>query len=310
MSIRVVFISVSSPSISDPRAGVFGPRSRLWQVNRHTITFLGAGRAALLQNAHPFVAHAIRDHSKTFENPIARGHRTFANVFAMVYGDLETAFAAARRVFAIHERIHGRLDEDVGRFRAGTPYSALDEDALLWVHATLWETSIRMHELVLGPLALEDKQAYYADTRRFAALFGLAKEQLPRDWLEFEEYNAAMWSGDTLAVGSRAREICRYLLHPPTSPLRAVLPHYEVIVAGTLPAPLRHAYALRFDARRDRLRFELALRALSAAAPRLPRRLRWLPAYVDARHRLAGRPQPDRLSQGLGRLFVGPPARA
>ena len=48
----------------DPRAGVFGPASMLWRVNRESIAFLGGGRAALLQLAHPFVAHAVDDGDK------------------------------------------------------------------------------------------------------------------------------------------------------------------------------------------------------------------------------------------------------
>ena len=34
-------------------AGVFGPRSITWQVDREAAIFLGAGRALLLQLAHP-----------------------------------------------------------------------------------------------------------------------------------------------------------------------------------------------------------------------------------------------------------------
>jgi len=37
-------------------AGVFGPDSATWRVNREAAIFLGAGRALLLQLAHPSVA--------------------------------------------------------------------------------------------------------------------------------------------------------------------------------------------------------------------------------------------------------------
>ena len=42
-----------------PLAGVFGPASAIWQVDREALVFLGAGRALLLQLAHPWVATAI-----------------------------------------------------------------------------------------------------------------------------------------------------------------------------------------------------------------------------------------------------------
>ena len=56
----------------DPRAGVFGPDSMLWHVNRESIAFMGGGRAALLQLAHPYVAHAIEQHSNTRTDLLGR----------------------------------------------------------------------------------------------------------------------------------------------------------------------------------------------------------------------------------------------
>jgi uncharacterized protein (DUF2236 family) len=58
-------------------SGIFGPQSVTWHVNREAAIFLGAGRALLLQLAHPWIAAAIEQHSDTFDNPIGRFHRTF-----------------------------------------------------------------------------------------------------------------------------------------------------------------------------------------------------------------------------------------
>ena len=52
--------------------GVFGPDSLTWRIDREALTFLGAGRALLLQLAHPWVAAAIAEHSKTIDDPIGR----------------------------------------------------------------------------------------------------------------------------------------------------------------------------------------------------------------------------------------------
>jgi uncharacterized protein (DUF2236 family) len=62
-------------------SGVFGPRSITWQVDREAAIFLGAGRALLLQLAHPWISAAVEQHSDTFANPIGRFHRTFGTVF-------------------------------------------------------------------------------------------------------------------------------------------------------------------------------------------------------------------------------------
>ena len=54
-----------------PGEGVFGPGSTIWQVDREALVFLGAGRALLLQLAHPWVATAIAEHSTALSDPIS-----------------------------------------------------------------------------------------------------------------------------------------------------------------------------------------------------------------------------------------------
>ena len=84
---------------SDPEAGIFGPRSMSWKINRESALFLGAGRAALLQLAHPWVATALEQHSNVMSRPIERFHNTFRIVFAMIFGSLDQAVAAARHLY-------------------------------------------------------------------------------------------------------------------------------------------------------------------------------------------------------------------
>src|SRR3954465_616000 len=78
--------------------GVFGRESTIWKVDREAAVFLGAGRALLLQLAHPWVATAIADHSSALTDPIGRFHRTFDVVFTMVFGSLEQALHMSRRL--------------------------------------------------------------------------------------------------------------------------------------------------------------------------------------------------------------------
>src|SRR6266536_2399007 len=146
--------------------GLFGPASVIWRVDREAAIFLGAGRALLLQLAHPWVAAAISEHSRTFADPIGRFHRTFGVVFGMVFGSLDQAFAAARRLHRRHAAIQGCLPTAVGPFAAGSTYRANEIAALSWVHATLTETALLMHDLVLGPLRHEERERYYSESRR------------------------------------------------------------------------------------------------------------------------------------------------
>src|SRR5664279_5402186 len=92
-----------------PSTGIFGPASISWKVNRESALFLAAGRAALLQLAHPWVAAAISEHSTTLGDPIGRFHRTFRVMFTMVFGSLEQALGASRRLQRRHSSIRGKL---------------------------------------------------------------------------------------------------------------------------------------------------------------------------------------------------------
>jgi ER-bound oxygenase mpaB/B'/Rubber oxygenase, catalytic domain len=150
--------------------GIFGPRSITWQVNREAAIFLGAGRALLLQLAHPWVAAAVEQHSDTFAHPIGRFHRTFSTVFTMVFGTLDQSLAAARHLQRRHAAIRGTLKSPAGPFPAGSCYCANEVSALRWVHATLIETALMGHALVLPALTKEQRELYYAKSRLFAGL--------------------------------------------------------------------------------------------------------------------------------------------
>src|SRR5438477_882896 len=130
-----------------PLAGVFGPSSMTWRMNREAILFLAASRALLLQLAHPWVAAAVAEHSKALTDPVARFHRTFKVVFTMVFGTVDQAFAAARSLHRRHDSITGVLRESVGPFEAGSSYRANNISALRWVYATLSDSALAAHEL-------------------------------------------------------------------------------------------------------------------------------------------------------------------
>src|SRR5215207_4255243 len=122
-----------------PAAGVFGPASMTWRIVGEAALFLGAGRALLLQLAHPWVAAAITEHSRTLADPIGRFHRTFGIMFTLVFGSLDQALAAAHKLHQRHGTVEGRLPEAVGPFAKDSRYWANEASALQWVHSTLVE---------------------------------------------------------------------------------------------------------------------------------------------------------------------------
>ena len=290
--------------IPDPRAGLFGPGSSIWRVNRHAVIFAGAGRAALLQLAHPWVARAIEEHSAVARDPLGRFRRTFVRVFAMLYGDLDAASSAARAVHAVHAGIRGRLEEASAAFAAGSPYDALDVDALRWVHATLCETSVLIHERYVRPLSAREKEAYYGESRRFAALFGIPAEALPASWPEFEAYGRAMAASPVLCVSAAARRLGRGLFRPRPRALRPLFAAYEQFSAQLLPESVRRGYGFGEPSWRARLAIALVSGAFHAQE-RGPRSLRYLPPYLAAQRRLGGARRLPALSRALDRAVFG-----
>ena len=198
---------------ANSNAGIFGPQSMSWRINRESALFLGAGRAALLQLAHPWVAAALAEHSTVMNKPIARFHNTFRVVFTMVFGSLDQALGAARHLYALHTRIHGQMPEDVARWKRGSHYEANEIAALRWVYATLVESAVLAHDCVLSPLTDAERQQYLSECKTLAGLFGIPLAALPENWEEFAAYNRQMHSSDQLGVNDLARAMAHNLLN-------------------------------------------------------------------------------------------------
>lgn len=288
-----------------PVAGVFGPNSVTWRIDREAVIFLGAGRALLLQLAHPWVAAAIAEHSNTFADPIGRFHRTFNIVFAMVFGSLDRALLASRQLHRRHGMIVGEMPETVGPFAAGSRYCANDVPSLRWVHATLVETALMAHDLVLAPLSAEERERYWAESRMFGALFGLTGNDLPADWAGFAAYNAEMAQSETLTVSTAAREIATQIFTGARPWLRPP-PWYRALTARMLPERLRAGFGFEPDAREIRSA-DNALRWIRRVYPKLPDRLRYVGPYQEAQARLRGETQPDWMTRCLNRAWIGRP---
>jgi uncharacterized protein (DUF2236 family) len=288
---------------ADARSGLFGPQSITWRVNRESALFLGAGRALLLQLAHPWVACAISQHSNTFANPVGRFHRTFRTVYAMVFGSLDQSMSAARRLHRRHEAITGTLPFTAGPFATGSPYCANAVPALRWVYATLTDTALQAHALVLPPLLPDERERHYAESRRFAALFGIAPAALPEDWSAFCAYMDGMVRSDTLTVTDSARQMAHLLLAGADSWL-PVPASYRALTAALLPSRLRQAFDLPFgDA--ERRSAERLVAWVKRLYPILPSRLRFVGPYHEALQRIAGKSGPDLVTRMSNRFWIG-----
>ncbi len=286
-------------------AGVFGPDSLTWRVDREAALFLGAGRALLLQLAHPWVAAGIAEHSHTLTDPVGRFHRTFDIMFTLVFGSLDQALDAARRLHRRHEAVEGRLLLGAaGRFLPASPYWANEPAALQWVHATLVETAVIARDLVLlPPLTLDERERYYAESRVLGMLFGLPLEHQPPDWASFEAYMDGMWRSETLVPTAAAREVATQVLSGAGAWLQPPS-WYRALTIRLLPDPARRLFDLGYGEDQIR-RSEKALRWLSRIYPVLPERIRHVGPFQEATSRMAGWPGPDWITRGVNRLWIG-----
>jgi|SRR5579872_610574 len=288
--------------IANPRAGIFGPDSISWQINRESALFLGAGRAALLQLAHPWVAVALEQHSSLMHDPIARFHGTFRVVFTMIFGTKEQALGAARWLHGLHMRIEGELPVLVAGYARGSRYEANFVPALRWVYATLVDSAVKAYEFLLAELSEAERDAYYVESKVLAGLFGIPASALPENWKAFGAYVEEMIASDAIGVDERSRAMAEKLLRGAGSRVKPP-GWYRSLTALWLPERLQAEFGLQCGADRER-EVASAQRWLKRGYRVLPSSLRFTGPYQEARARLAGR-GPGIITRVSNRFWMG-----
>jgi uncharacterized protein (DUF2236 family) len=242
----------------------FSDDSMARRLHREGVLLLGGGRALLMQIAHPMIARGVAEHSNFRADRVDRLLRTLRPTLAIVFGSRDQALRAAAGINRIHEGV------------TGAGYAAKDAELLLWVLATLIDTSVMMHERFVRPLSPEEGAAYYDDMRRVGELLAVPASVMP-DTLE--GLQAYVWDmSQSLEVTTEAREISEVLF---ASNLLTwpVMGSVRQLTAGLLPPPLRSQFGLAWSNRRDR--GLAALCSMSRAfLPRLPDKLRAPPWFL------------------------------
>src|SRR5437016_5745589 len=244
------------------RPGLYTDDSITRRVNRENILLLGGGRALLMQLAHPKVAAGVDEHSDFRTHPIQRLRRTVRMIMAIVFGDRDTALAAARAVNQVHSKVQGR------------EYRALDPDLLRWVHATLIDSALVTYETFVKPLSAREREDFYQESKLLGEILGIPREQFPATHRDFNDYLAAMTSDGPVRVGPRAMDLARLVTRPRLRlvPGPTMIP-FEVVTAGLLPPKLREQYRLPWGPAQQRVYrlMVIALPRLVAVTPPVPR---------------------------------------
>ncbi len=260
-------------------AGLFGPGSVSWRVDRELLVLAGGSCALLMQAAHPSVAAGVVEHSTYATDPFGRLFRTLESSFSVVFGSRSEARRTIRRVNAIHAAVRGTRHD-------GEPYSALDPEALLWVHATLVDTALRVHGRFVAPVSPSDEQRYHEESARVAVALGVPASAIPPTIVELRSWMDGRITSGEISVTPAARRIARTVLYPSRILPRVAWDAAHIISLATLPDAIRRGYRIGWSASRER-GVERIAATTRAIVPLIPAPVRFAPQARAAQRRVA-----------------------
>jgi uncharacterized protein (DUF2236 family) len=253
-----------------------------WRVDGEAVVLAGGSCALLMQLAHPAVAAGVAQHSDFRADPIARLRRTLTASYAVVFGSASEADAALRRMNAIHGTVRGSVPE------TGMPYHATDPQLLLWVHATLVDTALRVYDRYVAPLSSTEQQAYHAEARQIAIRLGVPEDSVPLTLAELRAEMARLIGDGTVAVSETARSLAPAILHPTPFPPRVAWNAAHLVSLSVMPDRIRRGYGIRWTTRREAGMQRMA--SISRRVlPLMPDALRRVPQARSAERRAAAR---------------------
>ena len=249
-------------------SGLFPADSVARRVDRELFLLAGGAAALLLQVAHPLVAAGVDQHSDFRRSPHRRLLRTLDTTLAIVFGDRRRSMTSVDRINSRHASVRGVA-------AGGTPYSARDPRLLLWVPCTLILTSLRLYELVMGPLLPGERQRYWDEGQLIAVELGIPRHLMPATIEDLEEYERRMLASEvipdatSLDVGRDVIRPFRFLPGVATWPV-------DAMTAALLPPSLRDAFGIPFGTK-ERLAFRVLIVAFRYLRRVLPARLTVVP---------------------------------
>jgi uncharacterized protein (DUF2236 family) len=295
ISLLAVPLPFSEPPLpisdTDPDPGLFGPGSTTWLVLREPLLILAGARALLLQAAHPHVAQGAIDHSAFAEDPFGRLMRTFDWAGAVAFGTTAEAREASARVNRLHRKVTGTLPQKHAGagVKAGTSYSAMDGDLLLWVHATFVDTLLVAHDRLVGGLTQAERDRFVKEWEPVARLMGVPERLLWPDHASMRAYVDYQVAKGFARPTAGSRLVAKTVLHPPL-PSPVMRPLMEMVTftsVGFLPPKLRQGYRIFWTPAHEAAHASIEV-MLRTTRGRLPHRMRVAPIYDFAMARARG----------------------
>jgi len=274
--------------------GIFGPNSMHWKIYACPAVILGSYNALLLQIIHPAVAEGVSRFSKFNTDYLGRAERTITGMIKIYFGDVRTALASAAKLHHIHNRIRGTITVQKDNKEFQTNYCASDPQHLLWVQATLVQTSLIAYEKINGRLSAEEKNLFYEESKKVALLMGIPLSAYPRDYLSFLKYYKSMIAGDFLRVDATTHSLAKAIFKPPYFPAYFA----KLLAAGFLPTHYRKAFKLKYG-KQSRVIFNAIIAMSKFITKVIPHPFGYTPPYYQAHYRIANQEgiKPKRVDQ-------------
>ena len=274
---------MTSSTLPERREGYFArERSVLRRVmSERAVGLLYGQRALMLGAMHPVAFIGTTQRSTAHDKPWKRLTHTAKMFDAVFFGTREEADKALAFTHRLHGRVKGEIPEPTGPWPAGTPYSAFDPELMLWVVAPMYDSALVLHETLVRPLSCAEREGLWQDYLRFGELFGMPRSAAPATAADLGDWWQEQFARDEIFLTDEARATGLHIGFriPVPAHLRPGMAVAGFILAGTLPAPVRHEYRISWGHRE-----ELAFRALSvsirASRPLVPSRLRRGPSAM------------------------------
>ena len=170
---------VSGPGYADPPVPL-GPDSLTWKLFGDWRGLLQGPWAGSMQNMHPQLGAAVKDHSIFFTERIPRLFRSLYPIGGVVF-DGDRAPATGAEVRDYHIAIKGVDDQ-------GRRYSALNPEVFYWAHATFFVGTILTAERFGGGLSESQKRQLFDEHITWYRMYGMSMRPVPTSWEAFKVY--------------------------------------------------------------------------------------------------------------------------
>jgi uncharacterized protein (DUF2236 family) len=239
--------------------------------DEHLVGLFYGQRALCIGALAPLNYVGTSEHSYAKLTPFKRLVHTAKAFEKIFFGSREEADRVLSYVNHLHKSVQGAIPEDAGIFPAGTPYSALDPELMLWTVAVMADSAQCFYELLVRRLSGAQREAFWQDYLRFGELFGMPRGACPQTYDDFRAWYRDKLASDEMFLTDEARYIgyaTAFEIPMPAiqQPGKRV---HDLLMLGSLPRRVRELYGLEYTPSQQAA-FAATARAIRAARRMMP----------------------------------------